>query len=116
MSLEEMLASLRQEYLDSLPDKIAQLLIQVENASAAELAGSFHKLKGTGRTYGLPEVSQLAEVVENICNQSPGSAPEAVRIALAILKDIHRLRADANSLDLAKDLRFQKIRQLLSCV
>ncbi len=71
MNFDELLKSLHKEYLTSLPSKIDSIAQQAIKGSAAELRESFHKLKGTGRTYGMPEVSELATLVEDLCAEFP---------------------------------------------
>ena len=74
MSFEDLLKNLQVDYVAAIPNKIAQIRAQVRNADVPALRESFHKFKGTGRTYGLPEVSELAEVVERICIDTPDRA------------------------------------------
>lgn len=113
MSFEDLLKSLQQEYLQSLPKKIESIRAQLSTGDVNELRESFHKLKGTGRTYGMPEVSELAAVVEEICYDYPKNAATAGGHALDILKDVHAARAQGQQYDLSQDSRFQAIRKLL---
>lgn len=113
MSFEDLLKSLQQEYLASLPSKIESLRAQVSAANVNDLRESFHKLKGTGRTYGMPEVSELSAAVEEICIDYPTHAATAAGHALEILVDIHASRAQGREFSLGADARFQAIRKLL---
>ena len=113
MSFDDLLKSLHQEYLSSLPNKIGTIREQMQTANPSELRESFHKLKGTGRTYGMPEVSELAAVVEEICSDYPSRAVTAVGHALEILHDIHAVRLQHKEFPLESDTRFTLIRKLL---
>ncbi|MBX3022146.1 MAG: Hpt domain-containing protein [Bdellovibrionales bacterium] len=113
MSFEDLLKSLQKDYLASLPDKVVTIRTQIESASTSELRESFHKLKGTGRTYGLPEVSELAELVEGICISRPTDAVVASTHAVAILHDIHGAYSAGNAFNLHQDARYAQIRKLL---
>src|ERR1044072_5641520 len=113
MSFEDLVQSLQKEYLESLPEKIARIKIQIEASDAGNLRESFHKLKGTGRTYGLPEVSELAELTEKICVAQPKIAGEAATAAVGLLHDIHAAHTAAKTFQLHSDSRFQQLRKLL---
>ena len=67
MNFDELLKSLQTDYVAALPNKIAIIKSQIKSGDIKALRESFHKFKGTGRTYGLPEVSELAELVERLC-------------------------------------------------
>lgn len=114
MSFEELLKSLQAEYLAALPKKIETILHQIQDAALNELRESFHKLKGTGTTYGLPEVTELAELLEDICTDLPEKAPEAARRATEILLGICDARTRDQAFDLRADPRYADVRGLLA--
>ena len=114
MSFDDLLKTLQKDYLDSIPQKIEAIRAQISEvssgtASTSQLRESFHKLKGTGRTYGLPEVSELAELVEDVCSTAPRDAVQAATHALAILQDIHSAHSQSRPFDLHQDERFRQI-------
>lgn len=113
MSFEEMLRSLEREYLSSLPEKVKIITAQIEAGDNSNLRESFHKLKGTGRTYGLPEVSELGALVESICIEHPVNGLKAGAIAAGILRDIHQARSEAKTYDLGQDARIGELQKLL---
>lgn len=76
------------------------------------LREDFHKLKGTGKTYGFPEISELSEVVERVLIDRPQTYSQVVPEAIGILSDIYRALATSRSFDLASDGRFREIRAL----
>lgn len=112
MSFDEMLKNLQRDYLHSLPEKISTIQQQIQEGDAVVLRASFHKLKGTGKTYGIPEISELAAEVEDICQGRPLSAAPAAREAVLILRDIHSARQSNHEFKLSSDPRFKKIRTL----
>lgn len=112
MSFEELLKNLQKDYIASLPNKISDIRGQIRKNSPVDLRESFHKLKGTGRTYGLPEISELAEAVEYVCANKPNDAVKAAQQAASILEDILVARKAQNQYTLATDPRFQKINQM----
>lgn len=113
MSFDDLLKSLQQDYLSSLPQKIELIRKQVAETSVSDLRESFHKLKGTGRTYGIPEVSELAAAVEEICIDYPQHAVTAAGHALLLLVEIHSTRKQNQVVSLDNDSRFLAIRKLL---
>ncbi len=113
MSFADLLKSLAQEYLAALPEKIAKIEEQIRAQSPEQLRESFHKLKGTGKTYGFPEVSELAQVVEDICKDQPVHALKAAEDAVQLLRDIHATRQSQQSFDCTSDARFVTMQKLL---
>jgi HPt (histidine-containing phosphotransfer) domain-containing protein len=113
VNFDELLKTLHQDYLSSLPKKIVTIRDQIMAGQAGDLRESFHKLKGTGRTYGMPEVSDLSAVVEEVCLDNPAKAATAAGHALEILQDIYTARTQGRSHDLEGDPRFLSVRKLL---
>ena len=113
MSFEDLMKSLKAEYIASLPEKIITIRQQVATNSAAQLKDSFHKLKGTGSTYGLHEVTELAAVVEAICHVAPQHAQVAASEAALILQDIYVAHQQGQAFPVERDARFQMIQKLL---
>ena len=113
MTFDELLKTLQRDYLTSIPGKIEVIRKQMADKSVNDLRESFHKLKGTGRTYGIPEVSELAACVEEICIDFPDSALTACGHAVELLTEIHSSRAKDKVFALDTDARFGAIRKLL---
>ncbi len=113
MTFDDLLKSLQQDYLASLPGKIQLIEQLIVNQDTDNIRESFHKLKGTGRTYGFPEVSDLAEVVEDICLQKPAAGIEAATKAVPILQSIYQSRRDKTDYSFATDGRVAPLRKLL---
>jgi len=114
MSFTDLMKALTQDYVKSLPEKIARIRGQIEAKSVTELRDSFHKLKGTGRTYGLPEVSELADCVEKVCvGAELERALLAAGYAVEILGDIHTSRLHQLGHQLGTDPRFHEIQKQL---
>ncbi|MCE3011123.1 MAG: Hpt domain-containing protein [Proteobacteria bacterium] len=64
--LQIVLKELKAEYLLSLPQKIQELSFWTNQEDYKALEDAYHKLKGTGKTYGFPEISVLAEQMEHL--------------------------------------------------
>ncbi len=103
-SLAALLAELQKNYLASFAEKKVNLENLWKTGKLEELTTEYHKLKGTGRTYGLPEVTQLGEVLESICEYHVGLQNEAtltaalaraVPVSLRLLDRIQTSRTSA---------------------
>lgn len=114
MNFEALMEQLRTEYVDDLPSKIKEIESRLKNNEHQVVREDFHKLKGTGKTYGVPEISQLAEVVERICVASPQDIQRAVPDAISLLKEIHSQRVLSQSFDITADQRFARLKRLVT--
>ena len=99
--IQAQLDQLRQEFLQGLPPKIAQLEQVLrrwqdsgEEGALRQSLGQAHKLAGAGSTFGFPEVSQTARDMENALSQLLATkqpvdeaAHAATDHALAALRD-----------------------------
>ena len=108
--MEDLLKSLRVEYVAELPAKVVKIEAWVRDANAAEVRDAFHKLKGTGKTYGVPEVSELAALVEERCIVDPTAGLAMAAVATQILGDIALARQKDEAYALAADPRFGGLR------
>ena len=112
MSLDDVLAELRKTYLEALPAR-AELIEKLHaNRQYAEVETEFHKLKGTGKTYGLPEVTAIGEVTERLCEIGSTSADESIPAALNALRNVTKARAKGAPLDLSSDPDFLYLTEL----
>ncbi len=113
MNFDELLRQLQAEYLASIPEKVAQIKQLISQGDAGNLREAFHKLKGTGKTYGMPEVSELCAVVEMICIKTPQHAIQASQTGVEMLHEIHLARTQKNTFALSEDARLHALRKLL---
>ncbi|MGE0762231.1 MAG: Hpt domain-containing protein [Bdellovibrionales bacterium] len=114
MNFDTLMNQLRTEYVQELPEKIQHIANHMQQRHLQVVTEDFHKLKGTGTTYGIPEISQLAEVVERICIDRPEAATIAVPEALTILREIHSCRTTAQAFDISRDQRFSMLKRLVA--
>lgn len=68
--LEKVLQGLRREYIAESGERLAELredavaLRRGDEGAAATLAGRFHRLAGSGGSYGFPGISEIARGME----------------------------------------------------
>ena len=113
MNFDELLRQLQAEYLASIPEKVTEIQLLIANGDTTKLREAFHKLKGTGKTYGMPEVSELCAVIEMICIKMPHAALQASETGAEMLQEIHQARSQKNNFALHEDARLHALRKLL---
>lgn len=112
MSIQDVLAELRKSYLEALPSRADTIEKLFQERKYAEVETEFHKLKGTGKTYGLPEVSQIGEVAERLVENGTTSAEESVPAALKVLRKIAATRSGGDVHDLENDSDYLYLAEL----
>lgn len=112
MNFDSLLSQLRIEYVSSLPEKIQIIRHFYNSGDARGVREVFHKLKGTGATYGVPEVSMIGETLEQFCKTKPTEMKAVVPDALELLQSIHSCRLQNQEFNVSNDPRFLKICQL----
>ena len=100
MNLDKIMQELRVEYIEGLPSKVEEIQAHLENKDLEALKNDFHKLKGSGKTYGLPEVSILGKKVEHMCESSPDEVAKYIPKATQVLELIHRSRLQGQAYDI----------------
>ncbi len=113
MSFDDMMSQLRKEYVSTLPEKIQTIRHFLNSGDALGVRGVFHKLKGTGATYGVPELSSLGETLEAYVESNPQDLKSAVPDALDILSQVHVSRLKDEAFNIQADTRFLRIRKLI---
>ena len=109
MSIQEVLAGLQKTYLASMPEKISLIESLFKAGDLEKLETEYHKLKGTGRTYGLPEFTQLGATLERICETEPSQLSRAVPLSLSLMTRMRDARVQGQSLTLDSEADFQTL-------
>lgn len=112
-SINDVLAELRKTYLAAIPDRTKLIESLWKEKRYSDVETEFHKLKGTGKTYGLPEISQIGEVAERLVENSTSLADQSVPPALLILQKIHAARCQEQVLVLERDPDFIFLSELV---
>lgn len=106
MSMEDVLKELQKEYLSALPQKKEEILRSFSQGDVQNMRNVFHKLKGTGSTYGIPEISELSALYETLCTSYQEALAWAIPHALQLLDDIRICREQQQQFVLSADQRF----------
>ncbi|HVK60608.1 MAG TPA: Hpt domain-containing protein [Bdellovibrionales bacterium] len=113
MSLQDVLAGLQKSYLASMPEKVARIEALYAAQSLKELQSEYHKLKGTGKTYGIPEVTLLGAAMEQLCMTKPGELKSMVTVSIRFLNDISAARGNGTPYDIEAQPDFQSLVTLI---
>jgi HPt (histidine-containing phosphotransfer) domain-containing protein len=101
--LSALMSELKEDYLGKLPDKIAYLKKLTIQQDWKALEHEYHKLKGTGKTYGLPEISSVCLKLEAMAQQTETRDHETFTRALTLIEKIHAAHQQGQSFDLQSD-------------
>lgn len=103
---------LKQEYINDLSEKIDLLKQLKQSKNYDELRLNYHKLKGSGQLYGMPEVSELAAIMEKLYSQPIPELEERQSLALNILEKIQNAHRNEECYSLATDPSFIVLEKL----
>jgi len=101
--LSLVLNELKEEYLKKLPLKIDNLKSLTTAQNWAALEEEYHKLKGTGKTYGFPEISIVCEKLEYLVQQKNHQTVELFHQANELLAKMHHGYATKEIVNLERD-------------
>ena len=112
MELSDILNQLKDEYVCGLPQTIEAIEKLVARQDLAAFREEFHKLRGTGKTYGLDEVSLLGAVVEDLCVYQPQRAAGQMKRAVNLLARIYEARKAKRGFNLSEDPDFIELKSI----
>ena len=76
MNFDDMMKQMRVKYLEDTTSRISELQALVDKKDFKDLESFFHKLKGSGASYGLPEFSEFGAKYESRAQNSALSDAE----------------------------------------
>lgn len=91
MNIQQMLLKLKKDYLADIPSKIEDIKKQFAAKDHEELKNSFHKLKGSGTTYGVQPMSTLCYRLESTYKIQPEKIDEE---AMALIFELFKAIQD----------------------
>jgi chemotaxis protein histidine kinase CheA len=108
--LNELFIELKQEYLDSFDEKIESIMTFWHRRDRKNLQNEFHKIKGTGTTYGVHEATHIAEILEDLCARNSSQLGVSIMMAIEAFRHIRHQHRNGETLDLDKQ-RFFRVLQ-----
>jgi len=112
MNIEDMMADLRVGYVADLPNKVQVIEQALADKNHEEVRDGFHKLKGTGKTYGLPEISTLCAVMEKLCIEKNEQIDDFTPKGTQVITAIFEARKNEQAYDLGSDKNYQELIKL----
>ncbi len=97
-----MMRDLRQGYLTALAGRIALLQRLSEKLNWDAIREEYHKIKGTGTTYGFPDLTRLCETMEELCRDKDRRRPEHLHAALELLNYLLQTYTNETSAEMMK--------------
>ena len=79
-SLDDLLGNLKQKYIEDLPVKIKCLNQSLQDEDQEKLVEIFHKLKGTGKTYGISQVTDVCHLGEQAALRTDYNKSDIIRL------------------------------------
>lgn len=112
MSIDDLLKELQEEYIQTMPEKIQELKDFFTAKDEENLLNAFHKLKGSGKTYGIDEVSTLGQFFETWMRDKKEKVIPFVPRAILILERIYAARAQHAPYPIEADADFLKLQTI----
>lgn len=117
MSMDQLLKNLKAQYISELHMKIREMEeLLAKKTSSVVFYEIFHKLKGSGLTYGCAEVSDISSLAESYCQSAHPHWPEAVEMSIELLKRVYiaRLQQIDQIYDLGADPQYAMLVDLMT--
>lgn len=108
--LNDLFVELKQEYLDSFEEKIQSIMTFWHRRDRKNLQNEFHKIKGTGSTYGVYEATEVAEILEDLCAQNSPRLGLSIMIAIEAFRHICFQHRRNEGLDLEQQKFFRVLK------
>ena len=109
MNLDDVMSELRVEYLESFEEKVKKLAENFKAGSLNEIELEFHKMKGTGQTYGIDEISTLGMVMERLCQNHPNKLGDTLEDAIELINQIVASRSNNEAFPLEENPKYLKL-------
>jgi hypothetical protein len=98
--LSALLEELKSDYLKKLPEHLKKLEMFTAQTDWPALEEEYHKLKGTGKTYGFPDISVICEKMEFLAKKPEFQNREIFEKAFLLLKEMNDSYQKNEKLDL----------------
>ena len=99
----QMLQEMKQDYLESFPKRISLIKKYMSEDKWQSVHEEYHKLKGTGKTYGFSEISIVCEVLELLSMKQPVTEVALFQDSIGLLERMHQTYLQNQPFELEKD-------------
>jgi HPt (histidine-containing phosphotransfer) domain-containing protein len=87
-SFQNLLGELKKDYLRSLPQRMDKIRTHLDSMDWTALEEEFHKLKGSGKTYGCPWISETFSYLEVLASHQVSSSLDLYKNSLPWLEEL----------------------------
>ncbi len=109
--LNDLFVELKQEYLESFDEKIESIMKFWFRRDLKNLKNEFHKIRGTGTTYGVHEATAVAEILEDLCDANSPKLGLCIMIFVEMLSHIRYQHEHKSTLDLDSQKCFNALQR-----
>lgn len=109
--LNTLFAELKAEYLETFTEKITTIEKAWQAKNRKQLESEYHKIKGTGATYGINEATQVAEVLEALCHEGSTKLGLCIMVSLHLFRKIEIHYKKEAPYEITKDAAFKFLRR-----
>lgn len=113
-SFEQLLESLQKDYVESLPEKINKIKLYDIKNQVNEIKHIFHNMKGTGASYGIPEITELSTVLVQICRERPSALAWSLTLGLDLMEKIYLKRKAGQICHIQTEEKYHEILLVLA--
>lgn len=108
----DIFAELKAEYLHSITEKLSTIEGLWQQHDRETLENEYHKIKGTGTTYGVPEATKVAEIMEHLCKSNHTQLGTAILISTDLFRKIKQYYLEGITWNLEHDENFSTLSQM----
>jgi HPt (histidine-containing phosphotransfer) domain-containing protein len=101
-SLDEMLASLRKDYIANIGLKVEKIEMFLAARDFECIKREFHNMKGSGASHGVPEMSLLGSIVEDLCLRNPLAFAHYTPMAIQVLRNLQKALQSGKTIEIEK--------------
>ena len=109
MNLDQVLKELKEKYLQELPTALERMYQALEVFNENAFKEECHKLKGTGKTYGIEEISTVSAELEKVSFSEENT--EVLLLGVQLLEKIHNSQCQGEKFDLKNSAEFVRIQR-----
>jgi HPt (histidine-containing phosphotransfer) domain-containing protein len=107
--MKDIMKELQDEYIRTLPEKIKSLEAHFQKLEYDKVTDAFHKIKGSGMTYGVPELSAIGATLETICQKHPQQMGWAVAKSYYLMQQVYTYRLSGRAYAPEKNEDFKRM-------
>lgn len=106
---DKLIEELQHHYLERLTDRYQRIKESFANGDTKQILLEFKQLKGSGASYGIPEISELSAIITKICVVRPQTLRWVIPLALDLLNQIYAKRSQKEACFIQTEEKYHEI-------